>query len=54
MTNTVVQVVGNDVSTLAGEKDGMIKPLGLCFNSSSNTLVVGQYQNNNTLELKLK
>ena len=52
--NTVVQVVGNDVSTLAGEKDGMIKPLGLCFNSSSNTLVVGQYQNNNTLELKLK
>jgi len=52
--NTVVQVVGNDVSTLAGEKDGVTTPTALYFNSSSNTLVVGQGDKNNIVELKLK
>jgi len=52
--NTVVQVVGNDVSTLAGVKDGVTNPRALCFNSSSNTLVVSQYKNDNIVELKLK
>jgi len=51
---TVVQVVGQDVSTLAGKKDGVGEPRALYFNNSSNTLVVFQLDNDNILELKLK
>jgi len=51
---TVVQVVGQDVSTLAGKLDGVTIPRALYFNSSSNTLVVGQEDDDNILELRLK
>jgi len=55
---TVVQVVEEDgkktVKTLARWINFLILPISLCFNSSNNTLVVGQFGNNNIVELKLK
>jgi len=56
---TVVQVSMKEdgtqaVTTLAGEDNDLTKPISLCFNSSSNTLVVGQLDDKNIVELKLK
>ena len=42
------------VTTLAGKKNELTKPFSLCFNSTSNTLVVGQLDDKNIVELKLK
>jgi len=54
---TVVQVTENNnhqtVTTLAGENNGLTKPVSLCFNSNY-SLVVGLLNNNNIVELKLK
>jgi len=55
---TVVQVSMQEdatqtVTTLAGEKNELTEPFSLCFNSSSNTLVVGQWDDT-IVELKLK
>jgi len=57
--NTVVQVVGmkdgrQTVKPLAGEKENLAEPMALCFNSSTNTLVVGLRNNDNIAELQLK
>ena len=55
---TVVKVVvvkdgTHTVTPLAGKKEGLTEPKALCFNSSTDTLVVGQFENN-IVELKLK
>ena len=57
--DTVVQVVRmkdgkQTVKTLTGKKDILKSPITLYFNSSNNTLVVGQYDNDNIVELQLK
>ena len=55
---TVVQVVTRDgkktVKTLAGTRNYLTKPVSLYFISSNNMLVVGQFGNNNIVELRLK
>jgi len=55
--NSVVQVTEKNnqqtVTTLAGENNGLTKPLSLCFNSN-NSLLVGQFDNDNIVELKLE
>jgi len=54
---TVVQVVKKNnqqtVTTLAGKNNGLTSPRTLCFNSNS-SLIVGQLNNDNIVELKLK
>jgi len=57
--NTVVQVVGmkdgtQTVKPLTGKKEKLAGPRALCFNSSTNTLVVGLFENDNIVELQLK
>jgi len=56
-TVTVVQVTEKNnqqtVTTLAWEKNGLTSPYSLCF-SSNNSLVVGQIDDDNIVELKLK
>ena len=42
------------VTTIAGKNNELTAPFSLCFNSSSNTLVVGEYCGNKIVELKLK
>jgi len=55
--NTVVQVTEKNnqqtVTTLAGENNGLTVPVSLCFNSN-NSLLVGQINDDNIVELKLK
>jgi len=56
---TVVQVVGmkdgkQTVKSLAGQKEGLNEPIAVFYNSSNNTLVVGQYENDNIVEIQLK
>jgi len=54
---TVVQVTEKNnqqtVTTLAGEKNGLTTPYSLCFSSNS-SLLVGQLDDDNIVELKLK
>jgi len=57
--NTVVQVMGmkdgtRTVKPLTGKKEKLAGPIALCFNSSTNTLVVGLFKNDNIVELELK
>ena len=42
------------VTPLAGDEEGLTEPTALCFNSSTNTLVVGQYCNDNIVALQMK
>jgi len=55
--DTVVQVTEKNnqqtVTTLAGKNNGLTSPLSVCFNSN-NLLVVGQWNDDNIVELKLK
>ena len=55
--DTVVQVTEKNnqqtVVTLTGKNNGLTKPLSLCFNSNS-SLLVGQLDDDNIVELKLK
>jgi len=55
--NTVVQVTEKNnqqtVTTLAGGKNGLTSPRSLCF-YSNDSLLVGQWDNDNIVELKLK
>jgi len=55
--NTVVQVTEKNnqqtVTTLAGENNGLTRPCSLCFNSND-SLLVGQLNDDNIVELKLK
>lgn len=57
--NTVVQVVvkkdgTHSVAPLAGTKERIIIPQPVCFNRSTNTIVVGQLKNDTIVELQLK
>jgi len=55
--NTVVQVTEKNnqqtVTTLAGENNGLTRPCSLCFYSNT-SLLVGQWDDDNIVELKLK
>ena len=56
--NTVVQVVGMkdgkpSVKALARKKEKLTRPTALCFNSSTDTLVVGLCENDNIVELQM-
>jgi len=54
---TVVQVIekngGQTVTTLAGQ-EMLTTPRALCYNSSNNSIVFGQCENDNIVELQLK
>ena len=57
--NIVVQVVKMNngkqaVTRLAGKEEGITDPNALCYNSSTDTLVVGLYENDNIVELQMK
>ena len=56
--HTVVQVGMNDgkqtVTPLAGEEEGLTSPRSLCFNGSTDTLVVGLLDDDNVVELQMK
>ena len=57
--NTVVQVVRikdgkQSVKPLAREKEIFTKPIAVCFNSSTGTLLVSLYENDNIVELQMK
>jgi len=54
----VVQVVGSagtqTVTTLGGKENGLTESWSVSFNSNTNTLIVGQFENDNIVEFKLK
>ena len=57
--NTVVQAVGmkdgtRTIKPLAGKKEKLAEPIALCFNSSTDSLVVSLGQNDKIVELQLK
>ncbi|XP_052778552.1 uncharacterized protein LOC128215996 [Mya arenaria] len=56
ISNTVVQVDREGkrkLATLATQADGLVKPKSLCYSSHSSSLIIGQYETNNGVVIKV-
>ncbi|KAH3800244.1 hypothetical protein DPMN_153875 [Dreissena polymorpha] len=57
MSNTIIQVDSTSrkkLATLATKRDGVWRPISVCYSSTSSSVIVGQWENNKILVFKVE